>query len=45
MVPFSQMLKDLHFNQCLSMEPLLIPNDLDGNLTLSFMVRCSNHLK
>lgn len=44
MVPFPQMLKNLHLNQRLSVEPLLISNDLDGNLTLSFVVCCPNHL-
>lgn len=38
------MLKNLHLNQRLSVESLLISNDLDGNLTLSFVVCCPNHL-
>jgi len=44
MVPLSQMLKDFDLNQRLSMEPLFVPNDLNGNLTLCFMVRGPNDL-
>lgn len=43
-VPFPQMLKNFHLNQCLSMEPFLVSDDLDSNLTLGFVVCCANHL-
>jgi len=42
--PFDQVLQDLHFDQSLMMESLLVPNDLDSDALAGFVVAALQHL-
>lgn len=43
-VLLAQLVQDAHLDQRLVVEPLLVPNYLDGHMMIRFMVQRTNHL-